>query len=682
MSRMDRHLHVLVVEDKPDDVQLIARHLQEQGLAVHCHAVANPEDLKDAVEKGGWDVVLSDYRLPAPGFHETFRVLRERHPDLPLILVSGTLGEETAIEWLRLGVCDVVLKNDLSRLVPAIERTLRDKAHRRASEKLYRSLFDHMLNGFAYCRMLYERGKPVDFIYLGVNGAFETLTGLKDVTGKKVSEVIPGIRESDPTLLDLYGQVAATGKPVTVEMYIAALKMWFSISVYSPARDHFVAVFDVITERKRVEAELRQSAERYRTLLKTAMDGFWVADLQGHLLEVNETYCHMSGYSERELLTMHIPDLEAVESPAETADRLRKIIERGQDRFESRHRRKDGSLFDVEVSAQFRPGEGGRVVVFVRDVTREVGLQAQLIQAQKLESIGTLASGIAHDLNNILFPLLMGAQWLQEEALTADQRDVARTIETTAKRGAEIIKQILTFGRGMEGVKGPLQTRHVMREVLTMIRETLPRAIRIEDVVPPDLWLVNGNATQLHQVLLNLCVNARDAMPKGGTLTLRAANRQVDESFARMTGLPQAGPYVDWMVEDTGEGIPAEVLPESLTRSSPPKRRVKVPDSDSPRRMVSSKATVERFVSGVSRVQARRLRCSCRRRCVGTRVKGVERLPFPAAEASWCWWWTTSPVSGRPLRSSWRRAVTRWPWAGAATRRSPSAQEKAMTSRP
>src|SRR3990172_979534 len=131
------------------------------------------------------------------------------------------------------------------------------------SEERYRILFDNMLNGLAYCKMLYHHGIPVDFIYREVNGAFETLTGLKDVVGKKVSEVIPAIRESDPELFEIYGRVAMTGVPERFETYVEALDMWFSVSVYSPEKEYFVALFDVITERKRAEEGLRIS---YRLL--------------------------------------------------------------------------------------------------------------------------------------------------------------------------------------------------------------------------------------------------------------------------------------------------------------------------------------------------------------------------------------------------------------------------------
>ena len=128
----------------------------------------------------------------------------------------------------------------------------------RKSEEHYRSLFENMLNGFAHCQLLFENGRPSDFLDLDVNNSFEKLTGLKDVVGKKISEVIPGIRESDPELFEIYGRVALTGRPERFETYVGALKMWFSISAYSPKKEHFVAVFEVITERKRAEEAIRK----------------------------------------------------------------------------------------------------------------------------------------------------------------------------------------------------------------------------------------------------------------------------------------------------------------------------------------------------------------------------------------------------------------------------------------
>ncbi len=161
------------------------------------------------------------------------------------------------------------LADDLAYGISSIRsRTAHAKAEDalRESEEHYRTLFENMLNGYAYCRMLYENGVPRDFIYLDVNPAFEKLTGLKDVVGRKVSEVIPGIRETDPELFEIYGRVALTGMPERIETYLEALDIWFSISVYSPRKEHFVVVFEVITGRKKAEDKLIHANRLYAVL--------------------------------------------------------------------------------------------------------------------------------------------------------------------------------------------------------------------------------------------------------------------------------------------------------------------------------------------------------------------------------------------------------------------------------
>ena len=262
---MSTHLNLLIIEDKQADFRLIVRHLEKHGLAARCHCVASIEELEAAVEQGGWDAVLSDYSVPNLDFQDTLRVLQGRHPDVPIILVSGSVGEERAVELLKLGVGDFVLKDSLVRLVPAIERSLRDAAERR--------------------------------------------------------------------------------------------------------------------ERYGIDAALRESEKRHRTILQTAMDGFWLTDMQGRLLEVNEAYCRMSGYSAQELLARRIPDLEADETDDQTAAHIQKTMAQGEDRFESRHRRKDGSIFDVEISVQYQAAKDGRMVAFLQDITErkraEVALRQQ-----------------------------------------------------------------------------------------------------------------------------------------------------------------------------------------------------------------------------------------------------------------------------------------------------------------
>ena len=173
-----------------------------------------------------------------------------------------------------------------------------DVAYDLEDDSSFHYLFDNMLNGLAYCRMLFENGEPLDFIYLRVNSAFELQTGLKRVVGRKVSEVIPGIRETDPGLLQAYGRVAMTGQPERFEVFLEALQMWFHVAVYSPKPEHFVAVFDVITERKNTENHLRLISEAFAH----ADEGILVVDRQGDIVEANPACSRITGYSREELL--------------------------------------------------------------------------------------------------------------------------------------------------------------------------------------------------------------------------------------------------------------------------------------------------------------------------------------------------------------------------------------------
>jgi PAS domain S-box-containing protein len=263
------------------------------------------------------------------------------------------------------------------------------------SENLYRSLFENMLNGFAYCRMIFEQDQPQDFIYLSVNKSFEALTGLKDVVGKKVSEVIPGMRESDPELFEIYGRVSMTGQPERFEIYVAALRMWFSIAVYSPARGYFVAVFDVITERKRVEDELRLKEK----MLDGSSDSIFLHDFNGKFIYLNEAAYKSRGYGKDELLAKDIFVLPTPEHVANREKRLTELIEKGEIIFESAHFRKDGSILPVEIQARvFHLGDRPLILSAARDITERK--QAETLVRQALDKLRQALQGTVMALAN------------------------------------------------------------------------------------------------------------------------------------------------------------------------------------------------------------------------------------------------------------------------------------------
>jgi PAS domain S-box-containing protein len=221
-----------------------------------------------------------------------------------------------------------------------------------------------------------------------------------------------------------------------------------------------------------------------------------------------------------------------------------------------------GCLRWVRAISQPELQENGDIIWdgLVLDITEKKQLEAQFLRAQRLESIGTLSSGIAHDLNNILAPILMGAQLLQQQFPEGRQQELLKILEVNARRGSDLVQQVLTFAKGTEGQRLPLQLKHLLYEVQQICEHTFPKSITIRLELPSTLAVVSADSTQLHQVLMNLCVNARDAMPNGGILTMSAADFWVDETYARLHLEASVGAYVVVTVEDTGVGMTPEVI--------------------------------------------------------------------------------------------------------------------------
>ena len=200
------------------------------------------------------------------------------------------------------------------------------------------------------------------------------------------------------------------------------------------------------------------------------------------------------------------------------------------------------------------------ILIINTDITEQKKIEKQFLRAQRLESIGTLASGVAHDLNNILVPILMAAPLLRDDMPAEEREKLLAIVQSSAERGANIVQQVLTFARGADGDRVLLQPIYLVQEIAKIAEETFPKSMAIRTNYPEDLWTIVADPTQLHQILLNLCINARDAMPTGGTLTLALENFEVDDHYASMTPGAKAGPHVLLKVSDTGTGIPRETI--------------------------------------------------------------------------------------------------------------------------
>lgn len=440
---MRNPIRTLIIEDSPEDAKLLVNELQRGGCEVLSERVQSAGSLRTALAEQEWDLILCDYTMPDFSGLEALAIVKAAGLDVPFIYVSGTIGEEKAVETMRAGAQDYVMKDRMNRLAPAVQREMREAEERRERRR-------------AQAR-IQEQAALLDLVPEAVI--------VRDREGI--------IRFWNHGAERLYGWTKAE-------------------AVDRPAEELFYQTDSQGT----VEA-------RSQTLL----NGAWTGEMP-------------------------------------------QVTKNGQPILVQSH----WTL--MRATADSPPS----FLVVNTDVTQKKRAEAELMRVQRLESIGRLAGGITHDLNNILGAMMMAIPVLQEEALSENAQSMLATLDVSVQRGASIVKQVLTFARGISGEKVDLQMRHLVREMANMIKETFPKNICLRTHVADDLWPVIGDTTQLHQVLLNLCVNARDAMPAGGMLTLSAQNVELDETFVQVAPGARPGPYVLLEVMDTGEGIPPAII--------------------------------------------------------------------------------------------------------------------------
>lgn len=314
-----------------------------------------------------------------------------------------------------------------------------------------------------------------------------------------------------------------------------------------------------IIERKQIEMQIREQA----ALLDKAHDAIALRNLGQNLIYWNKGAERLYGWTAEEVMGKNADELLYKGKPSNLIEAEKSVIEKGEWMGELQQVTKEGK--DIEVESRWTlvrddRGKPKSILIINTDITEKNILEAQFLRAQRLESLGTLAGGISHDINNVLTPIMLSVQMLKEKYTDEKSQKLLAILETNTQRGANLVKQVMSFARGFEGERNVLQAACIITEIVKIAKQTFPKSIEIRTKMQKDLWVISGDATQLHQVLMNLCVNAKDALQSGGILRISAENFLVDENFAQMNVDARAGPYIVISVSDTGTGISPKIL--------------------------------------------------------------------------------------------------------------------------
>ncbi len=511
--------------------------------------------------------------LHAPEERERARLLFEEHSMKGSGIIKGLHicdgnGRQIPVEISTSGT-------DIGgqRLLQGIFRDVTDRQRYeealRKSEERFRKYFELPLVGIAIT--------SPDMHWIVVNDKVCEILGYpREELGRfSWADLTP--KEDRPAEIALYEQVMAGERDgATIEKrfvrkdgsVIHAQVSGLPVRTPDGSVDYFIAVIQDITERKRAEEALRSSERNFRTLFNHAGDAIFIRDLEGRFLEVNEEACIRLGYARDELLAKTLMDIEPSTSAPDVEERIERLRRTGHVMFESEYKRRDETLMPVEVSIRLFEFNGRPAILSVcRDITDRrraaqdrVQLEEQFRQVQKIESIGRLAGGIAHDFNNLLTPILGYA----DVALTAlkepsQLRDNVQQILAAAERARDLTRQLLAFSRKQILEMKVVQLNSVIVDFEKMMRRLIGEDIEVISRLDSRLGHIKADPAQIQQILVNLAVNARDAMPEGGKLMIETTNVFLDDSFVRTHPGIKPGQYVMLTMSDTGQGMTSEV---------------------------------------------------------------------------------------------------------------------------
>ena len=566
---LQRPVRILHLEDNENDQILVREMLLAEGLTCEFVTVKCREDFDSTLRESKYDLIISDYTLPSFDGLRALSLAREVCPDTPFIFFSGTIGEDAAVESLRNGAVDYVLKQRPSRLAPAVRRALYNRQERalrkQAETALHQSEERFRIVSRATNDVVWDWDIKTNLVWFSEN--FQAVFGHSPDDVESTLEWWLGlIHPDDKTRVttSMTALLASGGRVWWDEHRIRhangsyAQVLERASVIYDSARkpQRIVGVTIDMSERKQAEEKIREQA----ALLDKARDAIIVTDLKERILYWNQSAERIYGWAATEVIGKTLVEiLFQGKPPPELQETIQSVRERGEWSGELHELTKDGRPVIVQGRGTIIRDEQGRpksLLIINTDITERKLLEEQFLRTQRLESLGVLVSGIAHDLNNTLSPILMGIEIVSEEVTSPDTMSVLDTVRTSARRSADMVRQMLTFVRGGEAGKVLIHPAQLVKEMGRIITDTFPKSIQCRVQVDKSAWPVNGLPTQLHQVLLNLCVNARDAMPKGGTLTLSVKNAKLGPADVALHPEAKPGNYLCLSVTDTGTGIP------------------------------------------------------------------------------------------------------------------------------
>ncbi len=569
---MPAPVRILIVEDVPTDAELIERELRRAGISCTARRVDSEAAFREGLQSFAPDLILSDHSLPTFGANDALRIAQIESPGTPVIIITGSLDEETAAEYIKAGAADYIVKHHLERLGSAVARALdlkrardeqaRAEQARRQSEERFRALIEHGGDALALV--------TPDGTVLFASQAAERVIGYSpaELVGRSAFEHVHP--DDLPRLQTVVADVLERpGAPRTVELHVhqrdgtwRVLEAIVVNRLAEPAVGAIVVNARDVSERTEAEAALRESEERYRAIVEGVRDVIFALSPEGTIRSLNPAFEEILRWRREDWLGQPFEALVHPDDLPIALELLGRVL-RGEPRpaaqFRVRTKTGDYRVGEFAATAQTHEGRLVSILGIARDVTERVQLEQQLRQAQKMEAVGRLAGGIAHDFNNILTAITGYSDLLLEDLAASDpRRQDAAEVRKAADRAAGLTRQLLAFSRQQVLQPRVLDLNALVSELEKMLRRLLGEDVELATRLEPALGPVKADPGQIEQVIMNLAVNSRDAMPRGGKLTIETANVALDEAYARDHYPARPGLYALLAVSDTGVGMSEE----------------------------------------------------------------------------------------------------------------------------